>query len=186
MLADDRTRAGNAYRAWQPFGRVPAYRDREVEMFESGAIVLHIAGKSEALAPRDEVEQARVASCVIAALNSIEPYVQNVVSLDLFYAGKAWAAARRPQANAELHGRLEKLSAWLGPKDYLLDRFTAGDLIVATVLRDLPRECDALSPFPTLNAYRQRCEARPAFRRALEAQLQVFRDSELCQGSGPR
>ena len=185
VLTDDRTRAADAYRAWQPFGQVPAYRDGDVEMFESGAIVLHIAAKSEALSPRDAAGRAKVVSWVIAALNSIEPYVQNFAYLDLFYPGEAWAEVRRPQARAELCGRLEKLAAWLGAKEYLLGRFTAGDLMMAMVLRELPRGGDALTQFPTLDAYRMRCQARPAFRRALDAQMQVFRDNQPCQGSAP-
>lgn len=182
-LVDDQARAGDAYRAWQPFGQVPAYRDGEVEMFESGAIVLHLAAKSEALAPTDAGGRAQVASWVIAALNSIEPYVQNVVHLDIFYADEAWAKARRPQAEDELRGRLGKLSAWLGAKDHLLNRFTAGDLMMATVLREVPREGDLLAQFPMLDAYLQRCLARPAFERALDAQMRGLRESQPCPGS---
>jgi len=118
---DDRT----AYRQWQPFGQVPAYRDDEVEMFESGAIVLHLAAKSEALSPSDPAGQARTASWVFAAVNSVEPHVQNLVSLDAFHAGESWIEARRPQAAAALHERLGGLSDWLGEKDYLEERLRA-------------------------------------------------------------
>ena len=165
-----------SYREWQPFGQVPAYKDDEVEMFESGAIVLHIAEKSEALAPRDAAGRARVQTWVIAALNSVEPFVQNVVHLDAFHAGEAWTEERRPQVEAMLKGRLKALAAWLGQKDYLEDRFTAGDLIMTTVLRELV-DSGFLLQFPSLDAYRQRCEARPAFGRAMEAQLQPFREN---------
>ena len=176
-LIDGADQASEGYRRWQPFGQVPAYRDGEVELFESGAIVLHIAQRSDALMPREAAARARVTAWVIAALNSIEPYVSNVIELDLFYEGEAWVEGRRPSAMATLRTRLDALAAWLGEKDYLEDRFTAGDLIMTTVLRDLI-ERDVLSAFPSLDAYRRRCEARPAFGRALDAQLRDFADDE--------
>jgi len=165
------------YLQWQPFGQVPAYRDGEVEMFESGAIVLHLAARSEALAPRSEAGRARVTSWVLAALNSVEPFARNLVEIDDAPADAAWAKERRPQVEAALDRRLAALSAWLEGKDYLEGRFTAGDVIMATVLRELV-DGGALSRFPVVDAYRQRCVARPAFGRALEAQLQVFRENE--------
>ena len=175
-LIGGEARGSEDYRAWQPFGQVPAYRDGEVEMFESGAIVLHIAAKSEALSPRDEAGRARVLTWVIAALNSIELHVQNLVHLDAFHAGEAWTKERRPQAEAMLTGRLAALGAWLDGKDYLEGRFTAGDLMMTTVLRELV-DSGVLSRFPNLDAYRRRCEGRPAFGRALEAQMQPFRET---------
>jgi glutathione S-transferase len=173
VLIDGRTRD---YRDWQPFDQVPAYRDEAVDMFESGAIVLHIADKSEALAPRDPAGRARMTTWVIAALNSIEPYAQGFLELDSFHAGEAWIEERRPQALARLTARLEKLSAWLDGKEYLEGRFTAGDLMMAMVLRELV-ESGVLAEFPVLEAYTRRCEARPAFTRALEAQMQTFREN---------
>jgi len=172
-LIDLSSREG--YRAWQPFGQVPAYRDDEVEMFESGAIVLHIAAKSEALAPRDPAGQARMMTWVVAALNSVEPQAQNFIQLD-DRAEEEWAKARRAEVEADLVSRLTSLSAWLGDKDYLEGRFTAGDLLMTCVLRELV-DSGMLARFPNLDAYRARCEARPAFGVALEAQLQVFRDN---------
>lgn len=184
VLIDGNDQSSDAYRRWQPFGQVPAYRDNNVELFESGAIVLHIAETSETLAPRDAAGRARVAAWVIAALNSIEPHVHNVVTLDLFHAGESWVEGRRPSAMALLTKRLESLAVWLGDKDFLEDRFTAGDLVMTTVLRDLvDRDGGVLSSFPTLDAYRRRCEARPAFGRALEAQLQSFREHEAILSS---
>lgn len=175
VLVDGEALASDHHRQWQPFGQVPAYRDDEVEMFESGAIVLHLAAKSEALAPRDPAGAARVATWVVAALNSIEPYAQDLVQLDAFHAGEAWIEERRPQARAMLDRRLEALSVWLGQKDYLEgDAFTAGDLMMTAVLRELV-DCGALEAFPNLDAYRVRCEARPAFARAMEGQMRTFR-----------
>lgn len=175
-LVDPQVLASAAYRQWQPFGQVPAYRDGEVEMFESGAIVLHIAGTSEALAPKDKAGAARVATWVIAALNSVEPHVQNLVQLDVFHAGEAWTKERRPQAQAMLDKRLTALSDWLDGKEYLEDRFTAGDLVMTTVLRELDNS-GVLSRFPALDRYGLRCRSRPAFGRALEAQMQAFREN---------
>ena len=165
-LVDQQACASAGYRHWQPFGQVPAYRDGDVELFESGAIVLHIAAKSEALAPVDEAGRARTTAWVIAALNSIEPYAQMLIHLK----------ESRAQAESLLNRRLEPLSAWLDGKDYLEGRFTAGDLMMTAVLRELVAS-GTLARFPVLDAYRKRCEARPAFGRALEAQMQVFRDN---------
>ncbi|GAA0335094.1 glutathione S-transferase family protein [Sphingomonas oligophenolica] len=175
-LIDPQIQASPDYREWQPFGQVPAYRDGGVEMFESGAIVLHLAGKSEALSPSDEAGRARVATWIFAALNSVEPHVQNLVHLDVFHAGEAWTEERRPQAEAMLRSRLTSLAAWLDGRDYLEERFTAGDLMMTTVLRELV-DNGMLAEFPTLDAYRERCEERPAFGRAMEAQLTPFREN---------
>lgn len=174
-LIGGREQASPDYRDWQPFGQVPAYRDDAVEMFESGAIVLHLAGRSEALSPQDEAGRARTTTWVIAALNSIEPHVVNLVHLDAFHAGEAWTVERRPQVREMLDRRLTALAAWLGDKDHLEDRFTAGDLMMTTVLRELV-DSGVLAHFPTLDAYRARCEARPAFGRAMAAQLHAFHD----------
>jgi glutathione S-transferase len=165
-LVDQQVCSSADYRHWQPFGQVPAYRDNGVELFESGAIVLHLAAKSEALSPQDEAGRARTTAWVIGALNSIEPFAQVVIRL------KENGAPMEPILNA----RLASLSAWLDGKDYLEGRFTAGDLIMTTVLRELV-DSGILARFPSLDAYRRRGEARPAFGRALEAQLKVFRDN---------
>jgi glutathione S-transferase len=164
------------YCRWQPFGQVPAYRDDEVELFESGAILLHLAARSEALAPTDAAGRARVASWVIAALNSIEPHAQNFIQFENDGSGGAWAEAFRSKLETKLCERLAGLSAWLGDKDYFEDRFTAADLMMAMVLRELV-ECGMLARFANLDAHRLRCEARPAFGRALEAQMQAYREN---------
>jgi glutathione S-transferase len=174
-LIDPQIQASEGYRRWQPFGQVPAYRDGEVELFESGAIVLHIAAKSAALAPEDAAGRARVATWVLAALNSIEPFVQELASIDIFHAGETWTEERRPQVEAMVGTRLAELTTWLDGREYLDGRFTAGDLMMTTVLRELV-ESGTLARFPTLDAYRRRCESRPAFGRALEAQMRPFRE----------
>ncbi len=163
------------HRKWQPFGQVPAYRDDEVELFESGAIVLHIAGKSEALAPRDAAGRARVMAWVIAALNSIEPHAQNLINFD-DTGPAAGAKAGKDRIVAVLDSRLAGLAGWLGDNEYLEGRFTAGDLMMAAVLRELLDNGD-LARFATLEAYTRRCLERPAFGRALEAQMIPFREN---------
>ena len=164
-----------AYLRRQPFGQVPAYSDEDVELFESGAIVLHIAERSDALLPPDPAGRARAIAWMFAALNSIEPHIQNLAAIDLFYAKEEWAKLRRPGAVEMVEKRLDQLAASLGGKDWLEDRFTAGDLLMTTVLR-IPRHTDLVSSRPTLEAYRLRCEARPAFQRALAAQMGDFAD----------
>lgn len=161
------------YRTIQPFGQVPVYEEDRLVMFESGAIVLHIGERSEALLPRDKIARAKAQQWVLAALNSIEPFVQAVASIDLFHPNEEWAKLRRPGAVEFMYRRLDALSANLGDKTFLDgDHFTAGDLIMATVLRNFHGE-EKLDP--RLAAYVDRCTARPAFRRALDAQIGDFR-----------
>jgi glutathione S-transferase len=162
-----------AYRALQPFGQVPAIEADELKMFESGAIVLFIAERSEALAPSGAHGLARTTAWMFAALNSVEPAVQQLAELDLFHASEAWAAERRPKAVEAAQKRLAALEHWLGGRDYLEDRFTAGDLLMTTVLRIL-RHTDIVSGRPTLRAYQERCEARPAFQKAMADHLRPY------------
>jgi len=165
-----------AYRALQPFGQVPAIETDELELFESGAIVLHIAERSETLMPSDANRRARTIAWMFAALNSVEPPIQELGRLDLFHAGEAWAALRRPTAIEAAQKRLTALEEWLGGRDYLEDRFTAGDLLMTTVLRIL-RHTDIVSGRPALKAYQERCEARPAFQKAMADHLRPFEAS---------
>jgi glutathione S-transferase len=171
---DDQATA--AYRALQPFGQVPAIESADLKLFESGAIVIHIAERTDVLMPSDANGRARTSAWVFAALNSIEPRVQSLAELDLFHANEAWAAAARPAAIEALQKRLAELEHWLGGRDYLEYRFTAGDLMMATVLRIL-RHTDIVSERPALNAYLGRCEARPAFRKALADHLRPFEEA---------
>ncbi|PKP80062.1 MAG: glutathione S-transferase [Alphaproteobacteria bacterium HGW-Alphaproteobacteria-18] len=162
------------YLVRQPFAQVPVYRDEEVEMFESAAIVMHIAEGSEALMPGDVAGRARVMSWAFAAMNSVEPMVMNVSGTELFHAQEPWAPGYLASARKSLAARLARLSASLEGKHYLVaERFTAADLLMSSVLRELGRG-DMFQRFPDLEAYCQRCTSRPAFQRALEAQLKVF------------
>lgn len=163
------------YRARQPFGQVPILEDEGLVLFESGAIVLHLGERSEALLPKEAGARARATQWLIAALNSIEPFLMNVAMIDLIYPQQEWAKLRRPGAVEFVHKRLSSLSKSLADKPFLDgDRFTAGDLMMTTVLRILDHT-DIVSRDQRLAAYIERCTARPAFKRALDAQLGDFR-----------
>jgi len=163
------------YRAMQPFGQVPVFEEDDLVLFETGAIVLYIGARSETLLPADPRAKARAVQWLVAALSSIEPHVMNVATLEIFYANEEWAKLRRPGAIEFLLKRLSGLSKSLGDKPYLDgDRFTAGDLMMSTVLRILSGS-DIVTRDPRLAAYIERCTARPAFGRALDAQLGDFR-----------
>lgn len=161
------------YRDLQPFGQVPSFEDGELKLFESGAIVLHIAEKSDALMPKDEEGRARARTWVLAALNTVEPPIQELAGIDLFWPGQAWTKERRPMVEKMVRQRLGELVKTMEGRDYLEDRFTAGDLMMSAVLRIL-RHTKILEDFPSLAAYRARCEARPAFHRAIDAQMKQF------------
>jgi glutathione S-transferase len=165
------------YRALQPFGQVPILEEDGHVLFESGAIVLHIGERSEMLLPKDAGGRARATQWLIAALNSIEPFVMNVALIDLFYVNEEWAKLRRPGAVEFVQKRLSALSKSLGDKPYLDgDRFTAGDLMMTTVLRIL-KHTDIVTSEKRLDAYVERCAARPAFKRAFDAQIGDFREA---------
>jgi len=159
------------YRSLQPFGQVPVFEEDGQVLFESGAIVLHIGERSENLLPRDAAARARATQWLIAALNSIEPYIMNVAVIDLFYSDQEWAKLRRAGAVDFARHRLSSLAQALGDRTYLDgERFTAGDLMMTTVLRIVP----ALVTEPRLSDYVERCTGRAAFRRALAAQMGDF------------
>ena len=162
------------YRALQPFGQVPIFEEDGRVLFESGAIVLHIGERSEVLLPRDTAARACATQWLVAALNSIEPHIMNVAVLDLFYGDQEWAKLRRPSAVEFARHRLNCLAKALGDKLYLDGaRFTAGDLMMTTVLRICPDLIDDQH----LKAYVERCTARPAFKRALDAQMSDFKQA---------
>ena len=144
------------YRALQPFGQVPILIEDDAVLFETGAIVLHIGERSDVLLPKEAKARARAIQWLIAALNSIEPSVMNVALIDLFYADQEWAKLRRPSAEAFVRHRLRSLSKSLGDKPYLDgDRFTAGDLMMSTVLRIL-HHTDIVTSDRRLAAYVER------------------------------
>ena len=165
------------YFAEQPFGQVPAYRDDQVQLFESGAILLHLAIEDERLLPFDRNQRMRSVAWMIAALNSIEPIIFQLIAIDIFHRGEDWTKERRPQVVEFLETRLGNLSDALGDKEWFEGRFTIGDLMVVAVLRQL-RHTDILAKFPNLTALLARAEARPAFRQALADQLAVFKQHQ--------
>jgi glutathione S-transferase len=165
------------YRALQPFGQVPVFEEDGFTLFESGAIVLYIGERGETLLPKEAAARARATQWLIAALNSIEPFVMNVALIDLFYANEEWAKLRRPGVVEFVQRRLSALSQSLGDKLYLDgDRFTAGDLMMTTVLRIL-KHTDIVTSDKCLAAYVERCTTRPAFKRAFDAQIGDFKDA---------
>jgi len=165
-----------AYRSIQPWGQVPAIEDAGLVLFESAAIVQYLADRSEALSPRDPAGRAKVAQWLFAAMNSVEPHVANLANLDLFHAKEEWAKARRPGQEAFTRMKLSSLARRLDGCEWLENRFTAADLLMVTVLRIL-RHTDIISADPVLGPYLARGEARPAFQRALAAQLAPFREN---------
>jgi glutathione S-transferase len=159
------------YRSLQPFGQVPSYEEDGLVLFESGAIVLHIAERSEALMPSDPCARARTKTWMFAALNTIEPPITFLFQLDMQKGGPD--PAQREAVAARVKARLASLCDCLEGRDYLEDRFTASDLLMTSVLRIL-RRTDMVAQMPVLEAYRLRCEARPAFQKALADQMANF------------
>ena len=161
----------------QPFGQVPAYRDDQVQLFESGAILIHLGMQDDRLMPADHARQMRAIAWVIAALNSVEPAIFPLLMINVFNKGEPWTEEARPKFMERLNGRLKCVSDALGDKEWLEDRFTIADLMLVTVLRQL-RGGKVLDEFPNLQALVARGEARPAFRQALADQLAVFAENE--------
>jgi glutathione S-transferase len=163
------------YLALQPFGQIPAYEEEGLTLFESGAIVLHIAERCATLLPADPKKSARAKTWMFAALNTVEPPVMFLNQLQQMNSPEA-AALQKPIAEW-VQRRLQSLADWLNAREYLEDQFTVGDLLMTTVLRIL-RTTDLVSAMPALAAYQARCEARPAFQKALSAQMATFQNNQ--------
>lgn len=160
----------------QPFGQVPSYHDAGVSLFESGAIVLHIGRDCPVLLPTDPAARARATAWLIAALNSVEPFLMQLATIDIFHADEEWARLRRPGVVEMINARLSRLSDALGDKPYLDgDSFTAGDLMMSTVMR-IVHGTGLLEQYPNLVAWKKRCESRPAFHAALVGQMADFEE----------
>ena len=157
----------------QPFDQVPTFRDEDVHIFETGAIVQYVGETSEVLLPRESNARWRAIQWTYAALNSVEPGLQYLALIDLFYTNEEWAKLRRPGAEEFTLNKLRRISDWLGEKEWLEDRFTVGDLMMVTVLR-LLRHTDLVERYPNVQAYLSRGQARPAFRKALADHLSPF------------
>jgi glutathione S-transferase len=157
-----------AYRHKHPFGMVPVLESSGETVIESGAIVHSIAENCEALMPPNR--RAETLAWMFVALNTIEPPVNALSVMDLQHQQEEWTKLRRPGAVDEVNVRLAALSEWLDDRDHLLGPFTAADILMTTVLR-LIRHTDLVARFAPLHIYVERCEARPAFQRALGDQL---------------
>ena len=172
-LVDGVTVKAAEHRRLQPFGQVPTYEEDGLSLCESGAILLHIARKWPGLLPADVQGRAHAEQWVFAAMTSVEPAIMDLALIDLFEADQPWSAARRPASLDRVRSRLQDLSNRLGDKLYLEGTFTAGALMMTCALRGLGPS-GLLDEYPNIAAYVARCEARPAFQRALAAQLADF------------
>jgi len=161
-----------AHLALHPFGQIPAYEDGHLALFETGAIVLHIAEHHQGLLPDDANARARAIAWMFAALNTVEPPILELVIAKFVEGDKPWSKERLPLVMDRIRDHLRHLSARLGDAEWLDGAFSAGDLMMVSVLLRL-RASGILDEFPNLAAYVARGEARPAYKRAFEAQLAV-------------
>jgi glutathione S-transferase len=162
-----------AHRALHPFGQIPTYEEGDLALFESGAIVFHIADHHAGLLPDDAIARARAITWMFAALNTVEPPIVDREIATLLERDKTWYGERLPILEGRVRVRLGELSTRLGDADWLDGAFSAGDLLMVTVLRRLTG-WGVLQEYPNLSAYVARGEARPAYQRAFEDQLAVF------------
>jgi glutathione S-transferase len=169
-----------SHRALSPFGQIPTYEEGDLALFESGAIVFHIAERNECLMPKDANSRARTISWMFSALNTVEPPLVELTVAKIFERDKPWHEQRLPVAQERARKALAELSNRLGDAEWLDARFTAGDLLMLGVLFR-SKGLGALEQFPNLCAYVARGEARPAFQRAFASQLAVFVQSGQTQ-----
>jgi glutathione S-transferase len=162
-----------AHMALHPFGQIPTYEEGDLTLFESGAIVLHIAERHAGLLPDDANARARAITWMFAALSTVEPPIIDLGVAKLLERDKSWYEQRLPLVEDRIRTRLGELSIRLGDADWLDGAFSAGDLMMVHVLRRL-KGSGILDEYPNLSAYVARGEARPAFQRAFAAQLAVF------------
>lgn len=172
-LLDFEDAAKPAYRREQPFSQVPMLQDDGLNLFESGAILLHLGERSPILLPREAGARAQATVWMFAALNSVEPYLARLAELTVFSAGEDWAAGARPSIEAMALTRLRDLDDWLEGRDFLAGGFSAADILMTTILRLLDGQ-QMVERFARLDAYAQRCMARPAFGKALADQLALY------------
>jgi glutathione S-transferase len=166
-----------AHLALHPFGKIPTYEEGDLALFETGAIVLHIANRHAGLLPDDANARARAIAWMFAALNTVEPPILELANAKLLESDKSWSKERLPLVEDRVRNPLKQLSARLGDAEWLDGAFSAGDLMMVHVLLRL-KPSGMLNEFPNLAAYVARGEARPAYKRAFEAQLAVYRESQ--------
>ncbi|MFM0272805.1 glutathione S-transferase family protein [Paraburkholderia aspalathi] len=162
-----------AHRALHPFGQIPTYEEGALVLFESGAIVFHIAERHAGLLPDDADARARAITWMFAALNTVEPPILDLQTAKFLEGDKSWYDERLPLVKDRIRDRLGELSNRLGNADWLDGAFSAGDLLMVSVLLRL-KASGLLDEYPNLSAYVARGEARPAYKRAFAAQLAVF------------
>ncbi len=162
-----------AHLARQPFGQIPTYEEGDLTLFESGAIVLHIAERHEGLLPDDPNARAQAVSWMFAAVSTIEPPIIELETARYLEGNQPWHDSRLPVLQARIHNRLAELSGRLGNSDWLDGAFSAGDLMMVTVLQRL-HSSNLVTAYPNLSAYIARAEARSAYKRAFADQLAVF------------
>lgn len=167
-----------AHLAHHPFGQIPTYEEDGLSLFESGAIVFHIAQRHACLLPQAEDARTRAVNWMFAALNTVEPPIWELSMASVLEREQNWYEQRRPILQERVRVRLEALSHRLGDAEWIDDAFSAGDLLLVAVLRNLKRS-KILDEYPALSAYVARGEARPAFRRAFDAQLAAFNGQPL-------
>jgi glutathione S-transferase len=162
----------------QPWGQIPVLRDGDITLFESGAIMLHLAAKDARLLPIGAQARADATAWLFAALNSVEPMMFELGNVDIFSKDEEWAKLRRPGLIDFIRTRFGRLSDALGDKAYLLGDFSIADIAMATVLRE-GVEAGLTAEYPRLAAYLDRCTGRPAFQRAMDAQLASFKEEPV-------
>ncbi|SFI99872.1 glutathione S-transferase [Phyllobacterium sp. CL33Tsu] len=161
-----------AHLALHPFGQIPTYEEGPLSLFETGSIILHLADQHESLLPKEKNARARAITWMFAALNTVEPPILELTTARIFESDRPWSAERLPLVKDRVRAPLHKLSAHLGADEWLDDRFSAGDLLMVSVLLRL-RMSGILDEYENLAAYVARGEARPAYRRAFAAQYAI-------------
>jgi glutathione S-transferase len=165
-----------AHLALHPFGQIPTYEEGDLALFETGAIVLHIAERHAGLLPKEPNARARAIAWMFAAVNTVEPPILELANAKLIEGDKPWSKERLPLVEERVRGRMEQLARRLGNGDWLEGAFSAGDLMMVSVLLRL-RSSGILDEYPNLAAYVARGEARPAYKRAFDAQLAAYKAS---------
>jgi glutathione S-transferase len=171
-----------AHLALHPFGQIPTYEDGDLALFETGAIVFHVANRYQGLLPNDADARARAIMWMFAALSTLEPPILELGVAKFLEGDKSWSKERLPLIEDRIRNRLTRLSARLGDAEWLDGAFSAGDLMMVSVLRS-PKASGLLNAFPNLAGYVARGEARPAFKRAFDAQLAVYEASQRPTGT---
>jgi glutathione S-transferase len=172
-LLNARAPRPDEYLARQPFDQVPAFRDGDLDIFETGAILLYLGEQDERLLPREEKARWTAISWLFSALNSVEPVIVRIISYDIFHGDKPWAPDAREASLGLCKQKLKRVDDALAGKDWLAGQFSIADVTMVTVLNGL-RHTELIAEYPALAAYHKRGTERPAYQRALDAQMSDF------------